>query len=280
MRLKTSRAMSFAVVLLTVLAVGCSSQDSSAPHFAAEISGPEQEAAYVCGLIEHFDYFRDRGYTPELPDHPAVDAILREQFQGSFEEEDCASLSHVFEELYDRSGYTRAHRKVVRILPRAEQAYGVFLEYKKQWGFRVADQYMVLLTLYGPGGMFDPQEGIIWLMITDAGSFKMNDDPTYTIVHEATHIGIDEPIVRRFGLSQAVSERIVDRFIVDHFGEILPEYQMQEMGDPAIDPYLNHRDSWERLPEYIGQYVEESALVQPGMPDSVLVSAEMVIDSP
>jgi hypothetical protein len=48
----------------------------------------------------------------------------------------------------------------------------------------------------------------------------MNDDPAYTIVHEATHIGIDEPIAQRFRLSQPAIEQIVDRFIVDHLETI------------------------------------------------------------
>ena len=47
---------------------------------------------------------------------------------------------------------------------------------------------MINLTLYGPGGSYNPQEGSIILMITKEGTFKQSLDPAETIVHEIVHI--------------------------------------------------------------------------------------------
>jgi hypothetical protein len=256
-------AVLLVAVLLAACMDGCGSSQPADLHFSVEISSPQQEAAYVCTLIQQVGYFRERGYMPELPDHVSVDALLQKAIHGTIREEDCAPLLTLFEgELYDERAYRRAERTVARALPRVEPVYEVFLSYRDKWGFHVPEHYRVLLTLYGPGGMFDPERGIIWLMITDAGSFKMNDDPAYAIIHEATHIGIDGPVVQRFELPQPMIERIVDRFVVDHFADILPEYQLQRLGDPAIDALLDHPDSWERLPEYVGTFVG----VRPGSP--------------
>ena len=178
---------------------------------------------------------------------------------GPLDPQDCTKLRQAFEEdIYDVNDYRGAYRKVERVLPRVDQVYRVFMQYNELWGFQVHERYRVQLTRYGPGGMFDAENGTIWLMITDAGSFKMHEDPSYVIIHEATHIGFDEPIVARYGLQQPALERLVDQFVVDHFDTILPEYPMQALGDRSIDPYLAQPDSWERLPEYIAEFVADS----------------------
>lgn len=248
-------------VLLLLCVIGCSTDQSAtqfrSEHFIAQISQPEQEAAYVWALIKESGYFRERGYSVSLPRHGFVEELVGRERQGTLREEDYAELVELFKgEIYEAKAYERAYREVGRALSRIETVYGVFLDYDAKWGFKVWDQYEIRLTLYGPGGMFDPERGIIWIMITDAGSFKMNSDPAYVVIHEATHIGVDG-LFRRYSLPQPVMERVVDKFVVDHFSEILPKYRMQEWADTAIDPYLGHPDSWDRLPEYIGRYAEE-----------------------
>ena len=247
--------------ILMLWAGACSTPDPNSDHFSVRISTPQQEAEYVCQLIEGIGYYRSRGYTPELPDHPLVDAGVQEAAEGRFDPSLCATLYPLFEEeLYEARLYTGPYRRAIRALPELDQAHDVFLHYDETWGFRTFDAYEILLTLYGPGGTFDAQEGRIWLAITDAGSFKMGNEPGMVILHEAVHVGIDEPIVRRFGLSQRVTERIVDRFIVDHFSALMPDYVSQGLGDPSIDPYLDQADSWERLPEYVARYADGSGL--------------------
>ena len=242
-------------IAITIGAIACSVAEPHSAHFSVNISTAQQEADYTCDLIEGIDYFTSRGYTPEFPDHPLIDSMVEESSQGRFDRAQCASLDSLFEEdIYQARLYNRPYRRVIRALPALDQAHDVFMQYNQKWDFRTFDHYEILLTLYGPGGMFDTKTGKIWLMITDAGSFKMGDDPANVIVHEAVHIGLDEPIVERFGLSQGVTEHLVDRFITDHFHDLLPDYEAQELGDLSIDPYLNHPDSWERLPEYIAQY--------------------------
>lgn len=245
-------------IMLVFSAYGCAGPETATEHFAVSINTPQQEADYTCHLIEGITYYTSRGYTPELPEHPYVDALLQDVSQGSFDQAQCETLDSLFEEeLYQARLYTRPYHKVLQALPVLEQAYEAFNHYNQAWGFDVFVTYQILLTLYGPGGTFDSQTGTIWLMITDAGSFKMGDDPAMVITHEAVHIGIDGPIVQRFGLDQPVTERIVDRFVTDHYQALLPDYRMQALGEASIDPYLNHPDSWERLPEYIAQYAKD-----------------------
>jgi len=255
--MKHLKRFPLAAVIITIMLI-LEWTDTSAEHFTAIVSSPEQEAEYVCDLIQNYEYFRVRGYGLDLPAHPVVDELLEKEQAGTLQASDCAALHQAFEEdIYDERDYRRAYRKVKRSLQDVDQVYPVFQEYNELWRFTLHDTYEVRLTLYGPGGMFDSESGTIWLMITDADSFKMHDDPKYVIIHEATHIGLDKPIVARYGLAQPALERLVDQFIVHHFSEILPEYPMQELGDRSIDPYLADRYSWILLPKHIKAYMAD-----------------------
>ena len=57
-----------------------------------------------------------------------------------------------------------------------------------------------------------------------------------------------------FGLSQPVIERMVDRFTMDHSPGDLPECRVQRVGDAAIDLYLDHAGSRDRLPAYVARF--------------------------
>lgn len=75
-----------------------------------------------------------------------------------------------------------------------------------------------------------------------------------TIVHEIVHIGIEKNMIEKFNIPHPFKERIVDKFVHYHFGEIFPQYRMQRVGDSLIDNYLNHQDSWNKLPYYIRKF--------------------------
>jgi hypothetical protein len=68
------------------------------------------------------------------------------------------------------------------------------------------------------------------------------------------HIGIEECIIQKYGLRHWTKERIVDRFVYDHFLSILPGYPMQSKGDTSIDPYLSGEGAWDDLPSRIEEF--------------------------
>ena len=63
----------------------------------------------------------------------------------------------------------------------------IFKTLNQNWGFKIFDNYKIILTYYGPGGSYH-----------------------YKIFHEAIHIGIEKNIIRKYNLSQQQKESIVD----------------------------------------------------------------------
>lgn len=111
--------------------------------------------------------------------------------------------------------------------------------------------YRVLLTLYGPGGSYDPEIGQILLYTTPQGSFKQYKNPANTIIHEITHIGMEQSIVQAFQLSHPMKERVVDQFVQLNFGKKLPQYRIQNMGETRIDAYLKNKKSLRNLDQHL-----------------------------
>jgi len=64
------------------------------------------------------------------------------------------------------------------------------------------------------------------------------DNPANTIIHEIVHMGIEKSIIQKYNLSHGLKERIVDTIVYVLFGEFLPEYKVQNMGDTKIDKFL------------------------------------------
>lgn len=124
------------------------------------------------------------------------------------------------------------------------------------WEFSMFDTYSVVFTLYGTGGSYDPDEGIITLLTNNKGEFRQYSNPACTILHEITHMGMEYSLIRKYSLEHGLKERLVDTFVYLMFKEQLPEYKIQNMGDTSIDQYLKNKDDIKLLNSIILNFVE------------------------
>ncbi|MEM9024167.1 MAG: hypothetical protein AAGB22_10520, partial [Bacteroidota bacterium] len=125
------------------------------------------------------------------------------------------------------------------------------------WTFTTFDTYRVTLTLYGPGGSYDPEEGSILIYTTPTGQVKNYDDPANTIIHEVVHIGLEQAIMVTLQVPHPLKERIVDTFVSLHFGRYLPEYRIQNLGDTRSDPYLKSPADFSRLDQIVARLLKQ-----------------------
>jgi hypothetical protein len=244
------------LLLMLLLNTLIFAEGPSYPNVIFSASTVEEEANYVWHLIHKIDFFNQNGYRISLPSHSMIDDLKTKSLQHQLQPEDYGRLKEVFaEEIYRPDSYEPGLLKLEEAREKVLKCFPVFINYRDKWGFKIFPQYKVRLTLYGPGGSYNNLRGEIIMLTTETGGFARTE-PSMVIVHEMVHIGIEEKIVKKYDLAHWVKERIVDKFVDYHFKSLFPDYQMSYKGDTTIDPYLNHPDSWERLPSYIRKYVK------------------------
>lgn len=249
----------FLLLYLSIISFGCEVQSQVS---RIDIVSPtiQQEASSIWRTINDYTFLENQGYTITLPDDAIIDSLITKSKQGAFGNEDFSTIYTVLETgFFDPEDYQQAHQKVANELELLNDFVGEIDSEKGQWDwtFKMFDQYKVVLTLYGTGGSYDPDEGIVTLLTNKEGGFMKYNNPAYTIIHEITHMGMEYSLVQNFSLPHGLKERIVDTFVYLMFGEELPEYTVQEMGDREIDTYLNKKEDIESLHAIVAEIMNQ-----------------------
>lgn len=224
------------------------------PQLEIRPKNPTEEFDYLWYVLGRVPFYKKQGYTIETPDHPEFQRLVT--VSPSFTDEDKTTAQRLFaDQIYNPAFYTNGISVLENERPRIEQAFPGFVEFNKKWGFKLFPKYQVTLTRFGPGGSYDDDIGLITMMTRQDGTFK-RPNPSHTPVHEMVHIGIEDNIVKRYGLTHREKERLVDLVTLSRFGSILPGYKLQDLGDPRIDPYITN-SALENLPDAVSRYVHE-----------------------
>jgi hypothetical protein len=201
------------------------------------------------------EFFDKYGYTGGLifPTTALMTDLIQRGRDKTLRDADYSVLLGAMKGLYHPEDYEKSFQKVAASLATLEKAIPVFQEYETKWGFKRFPTYTVQLTFYGTGGSYDPESGSIILWTDRSGTVPV--DPAAIILHEATHIGIED-LIQKYSLDQRVKERIVDKFALNHFLSLVPNYQVQpsDFTDTSIDRYLNSTDAWDNLPERLKDF--------------------------
>ncbi|MEM6830184.1 MAG: hypothetical protein AAF551_06680 [Bacteroidota bacterium] len=227
----------------SVISLSCKSQTQGS---RVELVRPTvgQEAASIWRTINDYPFLEKMGYTIHLPKDALIDSLLTKSKNGTFGNEDFPAIHALLETgLFNEKNYEQAKQKVEGHIGLIDDFINEIDSSRNQWDweFKTFDTYKVVFTLYGTGGSYDPDEGVITLLTNRAGGFMKYQNPAYTIIHEITHMGMEHSIVRKYNLSHGSKERIVDTFVYLMFQEKLPEYKIQNMGDENIDRYLREK---------------------------------------
>ncbi|MBO0322414.1 hypothetical protein J0X14_08905 [Muricauda sp. CAU 1633] len=242
-----------------ILSSSCKSQKQKS---WIEIVQPtiEQESTSIWRTINDINLLEKQGYNINLPKDSLIDSMVKKSKNGTFGNEDYTAIYTLVEtNVFEQKNYEQAIRKVRNEVDLLNNLLNEINEQKIDWdwNFMMFDKYKVVFTLYGTGGSYDPDEGIITLLTNKEGGFMKYKNPTYTIIHEITHMGMEYSIVGKYNLSHGLKERIVDIFVYLMFQEKLPEYKIQTMGDANIDKYLNKKEDIESLDKIISDFMNE-----------------------
>lgn len=247
--LKTAKCL--LCILLFIFGL-CACQPKAPNRIQTHIPTPEEEAEYVWSNLQDIAFFEENGYTVSFPVGKLIEELKTKAKNKELTDEDFNKLSaYLRDSVYQKADYLKGQEKVDAEMTVLNGMIEDLEKATRNWNFQSFDTYTVNLTLYGPGGSYNNQNGHILLFTTPKGDFKQYEKAAPTLIHEIVHIGIENPIVQAFQVPHTLKERIVDHIVLLRFGEQLPEYNLQEMGETRIDDYLTDKDSIQKLDEFV-----------------------------
>jgi len=218
----------------------------------------ESETNYVWRTIIDIDFFEKNGYSIGLPTGSIIEQLKSKARAKKLTDKDYANLKIFMKDsVYNKVDYRLGYKAVMQRVDLLNRMINTLYNSIYDWEFKRFDVYNINLTLYGPGGSYNPDKGEVLIYTTSKGGFKQYINPAYTIIHEIVHIGIQESLIEKHKVSHAMKERIVDNIVLLYFGDELPGYRVQNMGDTRIDKYLKSKDQINRLDKSITELLKQ-----------------------
>jgi len=247
-------------VLLSLFNFSCKAQISAS---RIKIVKPtiEQEATSIWRTINDITFFENQGYTINLPKDSLIDRLIVKSKEGKFGNEDLPVIYDFVEnKIYDQNDYDKAIQKLTDHTRLIDSLVDKISATSKDWDwkFKLFDEYKIVFTLYGTGGSYDPDEGLITLLTNKEGNFMNYENPANTVIHEIVHIGIEHSIIRKYNVTHPLKERIADNFVHLNYGESLPNYKVQQMGDERLDAYIKDKDDFKDLETVIEKILNDN----------------------
>lgn len=234
-------------------------QTKSQQRVVINIPSVVAESEYVWRTIQDINFFEANNYDVSLPKGSLIDELIVKTKSGTLVDADYTRLERFMtDSVYNATDYQSGFQKIEGQLVLINKMISEISGLDLNWSFRLFDTYQINLTLYGPGGSYDPDRGTILIYCTPRGQFRSYDNPANTIIHEVTHIGIEESIINKFDVPHALKERIVDSFVLLNFTKDLPDYRIQDMGDYRIDQHLKSKMDLKKLDEYVMKVISHN----------------------
>jgi hypothetical protein len=207
---------------------------------------PDEAYAYVSSLLRDMEFFRANGYNVTLPTHA--------EFRADASPRGTAKTFK--SQVYSASDFERGIKSLQANRKALQQVLDWFVQAPDAKGIRRYARYEIILTLYGPGGMYDAHSGAITLQTTVSGFFK-GEGGVPTLFHEMLHLAVEEGIVQHFGLSHWEKERLVDLLSQTAFDSLRLSYRMQPQGVAALNSFLAGVPLV-KISEAVARYLSES----------------------
>jgi hypothetical protein len=216
-----------------------------------------EETDYIWYNLQDIAFFEANNYDLALPKGALLDSLINKSRSNQLTSTDYQRLeSFMKSEVYQASDYNKAFEKINEQIPLLDSMIFQLSNIEQEWHFNIVDTYRVQLTLYGPGGSYDPDNGTMTIFTTQEGAFKQYTNPANTLIHEIVHIGIEESIIQKHRVPHTLKERIVDTFVLLYFGALLPEYRLQQMGEERLDAYVRTKSDLKRLDKIVADILK------------------------
>lgn len=245
-------------LLIAIVIILNSCQLMSQNRIVVNIPSAKTEAEYIWRTIQDTKFFEENNYQVSLPKGNLINQLKEGSKTDNLQNDDYEKLvKFIRDSIYNKDDYQEGYDKIKNELHLINKMIQQIDTSQLKWNFRAFETYQVNLTLYGPGGSYNPDEGSVLIYTTSSGQFKNYDNPANTIMHEVVHIGIEESIISNYNVPHSLKERIVDTFVALNFGQYLPQYKIQDMGDYRLDEFVKEVSDLNELDQIVQQILEE-----------------------
>ena len=218
----------------------------------------EQETEYVWRTIHDINFFKQHNYQVALPQGTLIENLKDKASRNDLNDSDYQSLlAFMRSKVYKKSDYQNGFYKIKENISLINKMINEIGQLETHWEYKEFETYEVKLTLYGPGGSYDPENGSILIYTTIDGQFKQYENPSNTIIHEIIHIGTEQSIMAKNQVSHPLKERIIDKIVMMNFSHYLPDYKLQGFGDARIDEFLKDKEDLKNLNEIVSDFQEK-----------------------
>lgn len=210
----------------------------------------EQEARSIWRTINDIIFLEEQGYKINLPSSQIIDSLISKSKRNKFSNKDFPVIYNLLEsEVFKEQNYVSAYKRVKREENLLNQLIIKLKQASKSWNwhFRFFESYTVVLTVYGTGGSYDPDSGLITLFTTTSGKFMQYENPANTIIHEIVHLGIESSLIQKYSVPHVEKEKTVDSIVKILFSKYLPKYKVQKMRLTQLDNKLTKTEDIKNL---------------------------------
>jgi len=225
-------------------------------HFTVSIPTAEEEAEQIIISLRWVQNFVRQGiiHPPSsyrFPNTPLFyEAMNKIQAGGTLTiAEENQIREHFINDVFNAQNYQRYFNILARTIQRTDRRIDSLRRFESAWNFHIPSKYHVFITLWGIGSYVDPEAG----MITMFSAHITSPNLLYIIDHEIIHIGLYEPIIRRFNIPHWTNERITDLFQIKHFGPI--GRSLQQEPEYPIDIIFEQPDVLDYLPQRVEEFL-------------------------
>lgn len=211
----------------------------------------DEEFDHLMRVLGRIDFYNEHGYKFISPDHPFFQNIVSNP--KLLESTNIEEAKNIFKkEVYDLGFFKNGLRAVKESVGLMEKAVDRMEEWQS-WGFKLFSEYEVRLTAYGTGGSYLFESGDVVMIAKKSGKYGM--PPLHIVVHEILHLGIEESIIKRFNLTHAEREGLVDAICAKCFDDLLVDYLVRDRWDKEIFRLVS-KENIMSLPQVIAKHKE------------------------
>ncbi len=211
---------------------------------------PYEAYATLWNVLTKMPFYKQHGYKVALPeDEEILDLANNPTKLETINREELGK--RYVENIYRPSDFDVSLSAVKAEINKVEKAAEIFEKLQEYWNFKILPEYLVLLTLYGPGGNYNAETGTILVRTSAEGTFSF--PILQNIIHEMTHIGIEDNLVKKFQLSHQEKEALVDRMCLINFGDLFSPNANNTKNNPFTSTLTS--ETMKNLPGVIEDYV-------------------------